>query len=307
MITLIIAAWLGFLWLLVAIGLLPRWTLWMKLSPIAVYLVANFAIFIPLNWTAPAGRTIVSVPSIQIIPSVASVVTEVNVKSWTPVKKGDVLFRLDDVSLAAAVRVAEARLAEATDTLTRRQQLADRGTVAAVDIEALTAQVDVLEAQVVQAKDALSATVVKAPIDGIVPTGILLPGNRVGPPKPVMALLAIDFPIVSLVLHQNQLRHVRPGQPAEAVFATYPGQTFSGRVDRIYLSHPEAEYEVDGQTPEIPKISASEYVVTLSLDLEGLQLPPGSTGQGAVFTGQVPKTEIIRKLLLRTTTWLNFL
>ncbi len=306
MITIIIAAWLGFLWILVAVGLLPRWTLWMKLSPVVVWLAANLLLILPLSWNAPTGRVVVTVPSIKIVPSVASVVTEVSVLSWAPIKKGDVLFKMDDTSLAAAVNEIEARLIQARQTLARRQTLANRGTVSRAELEAAEAQVAELDARLVQAKDALSATIVKAPIDGVIPTGLLLPGNRVAPPQPVMALLAVNNPIVSLVLPQNVLRNVKPGQRAEAVFRIYPGRTFSGTVDRLYLSHSEAEYQIDGETPEIPNISASEYVVTLNLDLQGLRLPPGSTGHGAVYTEAAPKTEFIRQLLLRITTWLNY-
>ena len=66
MILVLIAIWMGFLWLLVKIGILKKWHLWMKLSPIAVWAIAMLIIFLPLNWTAPVGAVSVVVESVQV-------------------------------------------------------------------------------------------------------------------------------------------------------------------------------------------------------------------------------------------------
>ena len=40
------------------------------------------------------------------------------------------------------------------------------------------------------------------------------------------------------------------GQRAEAVFKVFPGRTFQGTVAGLYFSSPDAEYALDGETPE---------------------------------------------------------
>ena len=55
MIILLVGGWVGFLWLLVKIGVLKKWYGWMKVSPVLIGIVAFLAIFLPLNWNAPSG------------------------------------------------------------------------------------------------------------------------------------------------------------------------------------------------------------------------------------------------------------
>ena len=58
----IIALWLGFLWLLVRFGILKKWTLWMKLSPIAVWAIVMVLVMLPSSSKVlAAGRRKTSV------------------------------------------------------------------------------------------------------------------------------------------------------------------------------------------------------------------------------------------------------
>jgi len=50
-----IAIWMAFLWLLVKIRVLKGWALWMKRSPLAIYLGVMAVLFIPMNFGAPVG------------------------------------------------------------------------------------------------------------------------------------------------------------------------------------------------------------------------------------------------------------
>ena len=307
MILVLIGIWLGFLWLLVKVGILKGWSLWMKLSPVVIWALAMLIIFVPLNWNAPVGPAAVTVGSVQITPAVSGEVVEVVAETWTPINKGEVLFRIDPTKYQAAVRQAEAQLELAKDQLARKEKLFQTNVVSQAEMDVLQADVAAKEAQVTIARQDLELTTVRAPIDGIVPALTLLPGNRVSPAAPTMAFLQIDKPVVNLVLKQNHLRNVKSGQLAEAVFKSYPGQTFSGTVFKVYPSHPDAEYDLTGSTPPPPEIIDATYVVALSLDLGDTKLPPGSSGQAAVYTDKSPATHFIRQIMLRTTTWMNYL
>ncbi|MBE1282204.1 MAG: efflux RND transporter periplasmic adaptor subunit [Rhodobacteraceae bacterium] len=306
MILLLVGSYVGLLWLLVKIGVFPKWYGWMKISPVAVGIVAFMAIFLPLNWNAPIGGTVVTVGSVGIKPAISGPVTEVVATSHTPISKGDVLFEIDKTPYAAALQQAQAQLALARDQLARKEELLTRNAVAEAEVETLRANVAVAEAAVTLAEVDLENTTVRAPFDGIVPAMTLLPGNQVAPNVPVLAFLDIGRPVFNLVLSQNQIRHVKPGQKAEAVFRAFPGQTFQGTVSGLYLTSPEAEYDLDGATPEVPEIMDTTYVVALDLDTRGLSLPPGSSGQGLVLTDKGTKFQFVNQLTLRMTTWMNF-
>lgn len=306
MILLLVGGWTGLLWLLVKIGVLKKWYTWMKVSPAVIGVVAFLAIFLPLNWNVPMGGTTVTVGSVGIKPGVGGPVTEVVASSWKPIARGEVLFEIDKTTFTAALRQAEAQLALARDQLSRKEELLKRNTVAAAEVEVQRSGVAVAEAALTVAEVNLANATVRAPFDGIIPAMTLLPGNRVSPNVAVMAFLDDGNPVVNLILAQNQMRNVKTGQRAEAIFRAFPGRTFEGTVNGVYLSSPDAEYTLDGATPELPTISDTRYTVTLDLDLGGLTLPPGSSGKGAVFTGHGTQFQFIQQLTLRMGTWMNF-
>ncbi|UWQ89551.1 efflux RND transporter periplasmic adaptor subunit [Rhodobacteraceae bacterium M382] len=306
MILLLVGSYVGLLWLLVKVGVLPKWYGWMKVSPVVVGVVAFMVIFLPLNWNAPMGGTMVTVGSVGIKPAVAGPVTEVVAKSRVPIAQGDVLFEIEKTPYTASLQQAQAQLALAQDQLARKEELLSRNAVAEAEVESLRANMAVAKAAVTLAEVDLANTTVRAPFDGMVPAMTLLPGNRVAPNVAVLAFLDISNPVINLVLSQNQIRNVKPGQKAEAVFKSFPGQTFQGTVSGLFLSSPDAEYDLNGATPEVPTITDTTYVVVLDLDTHGQTLPPGSSGQGLVLTDQGAKFQFINQLTLRMTTWMNF-
>jgi multidrug resistance efflux pump len=306
MIIFFIAMWIGFLWILVKIGVLGKWHLWMKLSPIVVYALAMLLIFFPLNWSAPTGPVMVVVYSIPIRPAVSGPVTEVPIESWAPLKKGDVLFRIDPEPFAATVQQAEARLELIEEQYQRKRKLLARQTVAAADVDTLETEVEVAKAQLKLARVDLDDTVVRAPMDGIVPATTLLPGNHVQKGSEVLTVLNVDAPVVAMIVKQNVMRNVRPNQPAEVVFRSLPGRTFRASVEKLFLSSRHAEYVSSGKTPELPKIKDTSYGVVLKVDLKGETITPGASGQAAIFTDEVGPAAVIRRITLRMTTWLNY-
>ena len=66
-------------------------------------------LFIPMGWGAPQGPALVVRNSVAIVPDVAGEVIDVPVAANTPLKAGDVLFRIDPVPLRGAGRRARKR------------------------------------------------------------------------------------------------------------------------------------------------------------------------------------------------------
>ena len=97
--------------LLVKIKILPS-NLATKLSPIGFMLLLLVFLFIPLQWGAPAASVIIFRQSVQIVPNVTGQVIAVPVEPNAPLKKGDVLFRLDPRPYQYALDAKKAALAE---------------------------------------------------------------------------------------------------------------------------------------------------------------------------------------------------
>ncbi|TWU13368.1 Inner membrane protein YibH [Symmachiella macrocystis] len=112
MILVLVAAWLGFLSLLVRFGILKSWTRWMKLSPLVMFLACQIFLLIPMSFGAPSGRAVVMKNTIQIIPSVSGMVIDVPIESEVELHKGQVLFTIDPAPYQAEVNRLEAALKE---------------------------------------------------------------------------------------------------------------------------------------------------------------------------------------------------
>ena len=76
------------------------------------------ALFLLLNISAPATDDVRAMNYvIPIVPRITGQVTEVPIQPNRPIKKGDVLFKIDPVPFEAAVKAAEATLRGAKDQL----------------------------------------------------------------------------------------------------------------------------------------------------------------------------------------------
>jgi len=306
MILILVGGWVGFLWLLVKIGVLKKWHGWMKVSPVVIGVVAFLAIFLPLNWNAPSGAASVTVGSVSIRPAVSGQVTEILATSWERLEKGDPILEIDKTRYQAAFRQAEAKLNLAREQLARKEALLKGSTVSAAEVDVFRAEVEIAEAAVSAARLDLENTTIRAPFSGIVPGLTVLPGYEVTAGTPILAFLDIERPIVSLILGQNQIRNVETGQKAEVTFRSQPGKTFEGTVQKIYLSAPHAEYVLDGQTPDVPVVQDTSYVALIDIGEAAHTLPPGASGMGAIFSGKGTKFHFVQQLTVRMNAWMNY-
>src|SRR5436853_4827460 len=85
---------------------------------ITLPIVAMMALFLLLNIAAPATDDVRAMNYvIPVVPRITGQVTEVPIEPNRPIKKGDVLFKIDPVPFEAAVKAAEATLRGAKDQL----------------------------------------------------------------------------------------------------------------------------------------------------------------------------------------------
>ncbi len=158
----------------------------------------------------------------------------------------------------------------------------------------------------------LEWTTVRAPADGFVANLQLRPGFRVGstPLSPVMSFVETETTIVGGLIAQSQLRHVEEGQEAEVVLELYPGRTFQAQVMYVVKAQGQGQMSPTGQLPVLdPTQPNAPYFVRLDLqDLpEGLDLPVGAGGSVAIYTSYGQATHMVRMVMVRMDTWLNYL
>jgi membrane fusion protein (multidrug efflux system) len=78
-----------------------------------------------------------------------------------------------------------------------------------------------------------SYTKIFAPSDGYVTKKNVEIGNQVQPGQPLMAIVSLADVWVVANYKETQLENVKPGQKVEIEVDTYPGKSFTGRVDSV--------------------------------------------------------------------------
>jgi RND family efflux transporter MFP subunit len=309
MIIALMAVYLVLLFALVHFGIV-RFNLFWKASPFIVLLLLNLGLFIPMGWGAPQGPALVVRNAVAIVPSVAGEVTEVSVIANTPLKAGDVLFKIDPTPYEAQVKAIEAQLKLSDMRLSQMTTLYERDAGRAFDVQQRQSEVDQLKGQLEGAQWNLDKAIVKAPADGYVTNLALRKGARVAnlPLAPVMAFIDTTNTIIGIEINQIDARYVAPGQEVETTFKFAPGQIYTGRVESVLQAVATGQTQTSG-TAVLPKaIEAVPFVVRVKLD-DGefaRKLPAGSTGTAAIYTEHLKPTHIIRRVLLRQVAIINY-
>jgi RND family efflux transporter MFP subunit len=185
-------------------------------------------------------------------------VVEVFIEEGQPVRKGQVLARLDDSQIRAALDVVraqleaarrgaaedEARLREAQLTQERLNQLVKEGVVGRAEVDTANAAVDSLKARIavahqqvqvaesqVRARETdLADMVVRAPFDGVAISKDAQPGEMISPVSAgggftrtgIGTIVDMSSLEVEVDVSESYINRVKPSQPVEAVLDAYP-------------------------------------------------------------------------------------
>jgi multidrug resistance efflux pump len=305
----IINSYLVLLFLLVHFKVV-RFNLFWKLSPFVVILAVMFGLLVPMGWGAPQGSAVVVRNSVAIVPDVAGEVLDVPAAANTPLKAGDVLFRIDPLPYEAQVKAIEAQLKLSDLRLSQMTQLYERDSGRAFDVQQRQSEVDQLKAQLEGARWNLDKTVVRAPGDGYVTNVALRKGARVAnlPLAPVMAFIDTSDTIIGVEIAQNDARYVRPGHAVEVTFKFMPGKVYGGKVESVLQAIATGQLQTSGTAAAPKAIQAAPFVARVVLDDAAFahSLPAGSVGEAAIFTDHLKATHVVRKVLLRQTAILNY-
>nr|WP_199067210.1 HlyD family secretion protein [Chromobacterium sp. ASV5] len=179
------------------------------------------------------------------------------------------------------------------------------------------ASVAQIRAQLEAARYDLSSTVIRAPADGYAVNVSVRPGNYLVamPFKPALSFVEREQRILAF-FDQNELRYVQPGDKAEIAFKTLPGQLVKARVDAIVWANGQGQLLQSGQVPNAPAEMApaplaQKYAVRLTLAQPNGEpavfLPMGARGGGAIYTEKLAPLHLLRMVMIRAQSLLNYL
>ena len=184
---------------------------------------------------------------VQIAPQVGGRVVEVPVKALAPVRKGDVLFKIDPRpfeyqvdKLTASLAQAQSEVKLAADELKRAKKIFKQRAGSERDVDRWQVKVNraqgsagIYQAELDNAQYDLEQTTVLAPTNGFVADLQLHPGSMAQAQAPVIALVDTSSSYAIAVLSQNAIRYIRAGDPAEVALILQPGKIFKATVEQV--------------------------------------------------------------------------
>ncbi len=268
----------------------------------------------PLVQTVVATGRIAALSRVQVGSPVTGVVVERRVAEGDEVSPGDVLavLRADDLAAAvdeadaalaelrqstrpraqAALREAQARLAQASREVQRRRDLLERRmisreameqavqaeTVARASAEQAQLAARALEpgganeaavlARVANARAQLAKTTLRAEVAGTVLTRNAEPGDLVQPGRVLFELSRAGGSEVLVPLDEKNLEVLALGQPATCVADAFPEQPFTARVSFIAPSVDPQRGTVDVRLAVDPAPGFLREGMTVSVNVE---------------------------------------
>jgi len=368
-----------------------KWLPWNFVSQVIVISLPIFAmtaLILVLNVVAPSSSDVRAINYVvQVVPRVTGRVIEVPVEANRPVRKGEVLFRIDPVPYQQQLAALEAKLRELSakvdsadayqrelgeqlrgaratrDALAVRLQLAERrqrqtGELASsgagsrfdheqaqteaaslrADLVSTTAQMAQvqqklsaqtgdgqlsevaqaqagmvqLQAQIVEARWQLEQTVVRAPADGSVINLQLREGSYAAslPLTPVMTFVEREQWILAM-FSQNELGNVAPGNEAEIALKVYPNRIIKCRVDSVVWASGTGQLPISGMIPQSGATPLPPGRIAVRLRPDGRDrdtfIAMGAQGQGAIYTEHGKLIHIVRRVILRVGSKLDWL
>ena len=178
---------------------------------------------------------------------VSAVVLQVLKENGDPVKRGDVLVKLDETSIhdsllsaQEALRAATQALEQSQRALARLKTLRESGMTSAQALDdaevrrnSAQSELSAARARVVAAQQQVTRTVVRAPFDGIVSDRKVSPGDTAAIGKELLKVIDPTSMRFEGRVSADKIAAVKVGQPVMFRVNGYGEQKFSGIVKRI--------------------------------------------------------------------------
>ncbi|SFZ93632.1 RND family efflux transporter, MFP subunit [Flaviramulus basaltis] len=155
------------------------------------------------------------------------------VEEGQEIRKGQVIAKVDAVSLSSQLNSANSALAKAEKDVARYERLLEVGAVSKSALEDVRIQRENARANIAQINQQLSFTVVKSPINGVVnklmveETSFVMPGNQIA------EIVQIDRLKIIVNVAEDNLSKIKENQGVSIKTDVYPLEIFKGKVSNI--------------------------------------------------------------------------
>lgn len=183
-----------------------------------------------LDVTIESVGTLKANESVTLRPEVAGRITDITFEEGSPVKKGEVLFKIDDRMAAAELKQAEANLRLANLEYTRFAKLSKTGAATRRLFDQAQASLGVAQANVDLARAKLDYATIRAPFDGVVGLRNVSPGDYVNTGQDLANFVSYNPMKVDFTIPETRADALQAGQTLEMTVEALPNKSFAGEV-----------------------------------------------------------------------------
>lgn len=167
---------------------------------------------------------------VEIKSETEGIIQEILFNEGQPVEKGQLLVRLDDTKLAAAVAEAESSFKLSGANFERAKELRKGTLISQQEFDQASATFDVNQATLELKKRQLKDTRINASFSGITGARHVSPGQVITRETVLTALVDLDPVKVEVNVPERYLQQLKVGQPLTFTVAAFPGEKFRGEV-----------------------------------------------------------------------------
>jgi membrane fusion protein (multidrug efflux system) len=174
-----------------------------------------------------------AVEGVDVASEVAGVIITIAFQPGQVVEKGDLIIQLDATIDRAQLAALKAQEKLAQLRFERQKALARRDIASTEALDAATAELQRLRAEIEAQEEAIEQKSIKAPFSGRLGIRQVSLGQYVQPGQPLVTLQNLDTLYVDFTLPEQVYSRVEAGQTITLHVAGYPEQRFAGTITAI--------------------------------------------------------------------------
>lgn len=174
--------------------------------------------------------TVTANEMVELKSEIDGTILEIDYEEGKKVRKGDLLVRLDDTKLAAAVAETEANFKLSQSTFERAKQLLNDKLISQQEFDQTASAFQSHQATLDFRRRELKDARILAPFSGTVGARTISPGQVISRATTLTWLVDFDPVKVEINVPERFISQLQIGQIIEINVATYPGKKFKGDV-----------------------------------------------------------------------------
>lgn len=184
-----------------------------------------------LDFTANGNFT--ANKELNLLAETGGRVTQILVNEGSPVKKGQMLVKIDPEYASLELQNAESAYQKLKTDLARYQSSYETGGVTKAQLDEIEFSLRTAETQLRQARRRVQDAFIASPMSGIINRKNIEQGAFVSPGVSLFEIVDVSSLKLEVTANESQVVNVRKGDKVTITTSVFPGQTFTGTVTFI--------------------------------------------------------------------------